>query len=138
MIFDIKEKINSISFSEEKSGIELSNHLKREVLTVFERRDLEFFDYSSLNTSSLSEKAKLLYSFLIKTKTGETFTYSEVAKELFGDEKYRRATAMLLKSNRFAFFVPCHRVVAKNGIGGYSAGVELKLNILKWEKGELL
>ncbi len=137
LIFEIEEKINSISFSEEKSGIKLSGQIRSELLNIFEKRSFKFFDYSSLNTSFLSEKAKLLHNFLIKTRIGETFTYSEVARELFGDERYRRATAMLLKHNRFAFLVPCHRVVAKNGIGGYSASVELKLKILKWEKKEL-
>jgi methylated-DNA-[protein]-cysteine S-methyltransferase len=41
-------------------------------------------------------------------------------------------------ANRFAFVVPCHRVVAAHGIGGYgSAGVEVKRRLLALEGVEL-
>jgi methylated-DNA-[protein]-cysteine S-methyltransferase len=40
--------------------------------------------------------------------------------------------------NRFAFIVPCHRVVAATGIGGYgTTGVEIKRRLLALEGVEL-
>jgi methylated-DNA-[protein]-cysteine S-methyltransferase len=37
-------------------------------------------------------------------------------------------------ANRYAFIVPCHRVVAAHGIGSYgSAGVEVKRRLLRLE-----
>ncbi len=113
----------------------LSGELKKLVLSVFEHRNLSLFDYSMLNVEQLSEKQLKLHGFLISTKCGETYCYSEVAYKVFGSSRYSRGVARLLSANRFAFFVPCHRVLAKNGLGGYSAyqGVELKRKILRWE-----
>nr|WP_263854019.1 MGMT family protein [Methanohalophilus profundi] len=34
--------------------------------------------------------------------------------------------------------IPCHRVVAKNSIGGYAGGTELKKKLLEMEKSHLL
>ena len=134
LVFDIyKNRIKAISFEEKPKGIHLEGSLKASVLKVFESKDFSHFDYNKLDTSDLNERQRKLHDFLIATKVGEIFYYSEVALILFGDKRFARATARLLSLNRFAFFVPCHRVVAKNGIGGYSKGVDLKKRILRWE-----
>ncbi len=135
LIFQIDKKINEIYFAPKREGLGLSGELRKLVLSVFEQCNFSFFDYSLLNVGSLSEKQLKLHNFLISTECGETLYYSEVAEKLFGSRKYARGVARLLSANRFAFFVPCHRVLAKNGIGGYSAyqGVELKRKILQWE-----
>jgi len=80
-----------------------------------------------------TKKSYALYEFLINTKTGETHSYSQAGKIVFGNVRYARAVAKMLNANPFTFLVPCHRIVAKNGIGGYAEGVELKLTILRWE-----
>ncbi len=134
LIFDIsKGKIKAISFEKEPQGYPLNGHIKASVLKVFESKDFSHFDYCLLDVSDLSEKQLELHNFLISTKIGDLFYYSDVALNLFGDKRFARATARLLSLNRFAFFVPCHRVIAKNGLGGYSKGVDLKKRILHWE-----
>ena len=52
---------------------------------------------------------------------GETATYGEVA-ELAGRPGAARAVGTAMSRNPVPFFVPCHRVVAANGIGGYGGG----------------
>jgi len=135
LIFRISRKIDDIYFTPKPEGTALLGELKRRVLAVFERRDLSFFDYSFLNIEQLSEKQLKLHNFLISTRCGESYYYSQVAEKVFGSKRYARGVARLLSANRFAFFVPCHRVLAKKGPGGYSAyqGVELKKKILRWE-----
>ena len=134
LIFDIKEgKVKAISFENKPRGFALDGFLKASVLKVFENRDFSYFDYCLLDVSDLSERQLKLHNFLISTKVGDVFYYSDVALNLFGDKRFARATARLLSVNPFAFFVPCHRVIAKNGLGGYSKGVELKKKILLWE-----
>jgi methylated-DNA-[protein]-cysteine S-methyltransferase len=64
---------------------------------------------------------------------GEVVSYGELAA-LAGRPRAPRAAGALCAANRFAFVVPCHRVVAAHGIGGYgSAGVEVKRRLLALE-----
>jgi len=68
---------------------------------------------------------------------GEVVTYGELAA-LAGRPGAARAAGTFCARNRLAPFVPCHRVVAANGIGGYgSAGPELKRRLLALEGVEL-
>ncbi|WP_025209641.1 methylated-DNA--[protein]-cysteine S-methyltransferase [Hippea sp. KM1] len=131
-------KIGSISFSFKPVGLPLSDALGDCVRYIFDSGDFSCFDYGLLDNSQLSKKARMLQAFLVSTRIGQTFSYSDVAQEVFNSRSYARAVASMLHANPFAFFVACHRVVSKNGIGGYSAGVELKRKILEWEalKGE--
>ena len=44
-----------------------------------------------------------------------------------------RALASRCAANRFLLRIPCHRVVAKNGIGGYQLGTLWKTTLLAFE-----
>ena len=55
---------------------------------------------------------------------GEVRTYGQVAAAI-GAPRAMRAVAGACGANPVALLVPCHRVVAANGIGGYSAGAGL-------------
>jgi methylated-DNA-[protein]-cysteine S-methyltransferase len=62
--------------------------------------------------------------------SGQTVTYGELAA-LAGRPKAPRAGGSICAENRFPIFVPCHRVVSANGLGGYgSLGVEYKRRLL--------
>jgi len=64
---------------------------------------------------------------------GETRSYSWVAERL-GKAGVVRAVGQALGQNPLPIFVPCHRVVAKDGkLGGYSSGVEKKDYLLRLE-----
>ena len=64
---------------------------------------------------------------------GDVVSYGELAA-LTGRPGAARGAGALCAGNRFAFVVPCHRVVAANGIGGYgSAGIEVKRRLLALE-----
>jgi methylated-DNA-[protein]-cysteine S-methyltransferase len=64
---------------------------------------------------------------------GELVSYGELAA-LAGRPRAARAAGAFCAANRFAFIVPCHRVVSANGIGGYGdAGVEVKRRLLALE-----
>ena len=62
---------------------------------------------------------------------GEVLTYGDIAKKL---NTSPRAVGMALKRNPLPLIIPCHRVVAKNSLGGYSYGVEKKKFILERER----
>ncbi len=64
---------------------------------------------------------------------GETATYGEVAA-LAGHPNAQRALGSVCGSNRFAILVPCHRVVAADGLGSYgSLGPGYKRRLLELE-----
>jgi methylated-DNA-[protein]-cysteine S-methyltransferase len=64
---------------------------------------------------------------------GEVVTYGELAA-LAGRPGAARAAGTFCARNRLAPFVPCHRVVAADGIGGYgSLGVDYKRRLLQLE-----
>lgn len=67
---------------------------------------------------------------------GETVTYGELA-EMAGRPGAARAVGSTMARNPVPFLIPCHRVVAANGIGGYGGGygdgVALKRALLDLE-----
>ena len=64
---------------------------------------------------------------------GETATYGEVAA-LAGHPNAQRAVGSVCAANRFALVVPCHRVVAADGLGPYgSLGPGYKRRLLELE-----
>jgi methylated-DNA-[protein]-cysteine S-methyltransferase len=66
-------------------------------------------------------------------RRGEVVTYGELAA-LAGRPGAARAAGTFCARNRLAPFVPCHRVVAADGIGGYgSLGVDYKRRLLALE-----
>jgi methylated-DNA-[protein]-cysteine S-methyltransferase len=65
-----------------------------------------------------------------KIPYGQTITYGELAEQL---ETSPRAIGQALKRNPIPVLIPCHRVVARDGIGGYSGGVGIKKALLELE-----
>ena len=76
---------------------------------------------------------RALATTLRRVPRGEIVSYGELAA-LAGRPGAARAAGAFCASNRFAFLVPCHRVVAAQGIGGYGeAGLEVKRRLLALE-----
>ncbi len=64
---------------------------------------------------------------------GEVASYGELA-ERAGHPRAHRAVGTFCAENRFSLFLPCHRVVAADGIGSYGAlGVSYKRRLLRLE-----
>lgn len=64
---------------------------------------------------------------------GEIVSYGELAA-LAGRPGAARAAGSFCAENRFSLIIPCHRVVAASGIGGYgAAGIDLKRRLLALE-----
>lgn len=69
---------------------------------------------------------------------GQTRTYADVARAV-GKPGAARAVGQVMKRNPLPLIVPCHRVVAIHGPGGFTSpgGVQTKLNMLQWERKNL-
>lgn len=69
---------------------------------------------------------------LMKIPYGETLSYTELAERV---GSHPRPVANAVGKNPCPILIPCHRVLAKNSIGGYTAplGLEMKKELLKIE-----
>lgn len=65
---------------------------------------------------------------------GETRTYRQVAAQVGSPEAFR-AVGNACAANPIAIIVPCHRVVAASGLGGYGGGLHRKEWLLRHELG---
>lgn len=63
---------------------------------------------------------------------GETRTYKQLAA-MAGHPAAIRAVASACGANPLPYYIPCHRVVAGNGLGGYAFGIEAKKRLLDLE-----
>jgi O-6-methylguanine DNA methyltransferase len=61
---------------------------------------------------------------------GSTMTYGEIARAV-GNPRASRAVGTANANNNLPIVVPCHRVVASNGLGGYGGGLEMKKRLLR-------
>lgn len=67
---------------------------------------------------------------------GQTRTYGEIAA-VVGRPKAVRAVGQANHVNPLPIFIPCHRVVGKNGaLTGYAGGLNLKSALLALESGK--
>ncbi|MDR7870430.1 MAG: methylated-DNA--[protein]-cysteine S-methyltransferase [Tissierellaceae bacterium] len=67
---------------------------------------------------------------------GETRYYGEIA-EMIGNPKAPRAVGLANNRNPISIFIPCHRVIGKNGkLVGYGGGLHIKELLLNLEKGK--
>ena len=60
---------------------------------------------------------------------GQVLTYGELAQKV---NSGARAVANVCGSNQVPLFIPCHRVVAKNGLGGFMQGKANGFAIKQW------
>jgi len=81
--------------------------------------------------------ANTVWSALLAIPVGQVETYSGLAETLGSGP---RAIAGACRNNPYAGIIPCHRVVAKRGIGGFMGQadgefVALKHRLLEYERG---
>lgn len=70
-----------------------------------------------------------VWSLISAIPKGQTRTYGELAQQIGSGP---RAVANACGANHLPLVVPCHRVVAKDSLGGFMAGQEGGLQIKKW------
>ncbi|WNY27111.1 Methylated-DNA--protein-cysteine methyltransferase, constitutive [Methanolapillus ohkumae] len=81
-----------------------------------------------------SEFMTKVWDALLKIPYGETVCYQEIAAAA-GNIKAVRAAGMANNRNPIPIFIPCHRVIGKNGkLVGFGGGLDLKQKLLDLEK----
>jgi methylated-DNA-[protein]-cysteine S-methyltransferase len=123
------EKVKRVRFSQvaplARSG------LAEEIVAYLEGKAL--CPQAELDVADLTDFQKEIYAVVRKIPRGRTRTYGEVAA-LSGRPKAARAVGRAMARNPFVVLVPCHRVVAGRGLGGFAGGLELKEKLLALER----
>lgn len=106
---------------------------KRELGEYFAGRRKRF--KLRLDLSSGTEFRQKVWKEMMRIPYGEVVTYGELANRI-GEPKASRAVGQACRSNPIGVIVPCHRVVASNGIGGFGGpgrAIALKRGLLRFE-----
>jgi methylated-DNA-[protein]-cysteine S-methyltransferase len=93
------------------------------------------FSEIPLDLENIPAFNRLVYAAVRRIRSGETWSYGEVAK-MVGEPGAARAVGQALGRNPFPIIVPCHRVLAAGGApGGFSArgGATTKFKLLAIE-----
>ncbi|ASJ01362.1 methylated-DNA--protein-cysteine methyltransferase [Thermococcus gorgonarius] len=130
------ERINSLANYLIKRGINVSldirpsDYPEKIFKVIVGELDNEHL-LSELSFEGVTAFERRVYEWLTKNvKRGSVITYGSLAKVLGTSP---RAIGGAMRRNPYPIVVPCHRVVAKNGIGYYSSGIEEKKFLLEIE-----
>ena len=105
----------------EDAPCELLNSAFKQLELYFKGRLREFSVPLAVLGSAFERK---VYQALREIPYGQTATYSQIATRV-GRLNAARAVGNANAKNALPIFVPCHRVVGVNSLGGYSGGVGL-------------
>jgi methylated-DNA-[protein]-cysteine S-methyltransferase len=102
-----------------------------EQLAEYARGDREDFELA-LDWTGVDPNHRLVLEKLCEIAPyGATVTYGELGARAGGVDP--RDVGVMMATNPLPLVVPCHRVVASDGLGGYGGGLELKRRLLELE-----
>jgi len=127
--FDRQLKRDFASHQIERGG-PINQQAERELISYLEGNLREFkvrlcLSGTPFQREVLRQVARIPY--------GKTRTYGEIAASI-GKPKAFRAVGSANGRNRLPLIIPCHRVVATSGLGGYGGGLDMKRKLLEMER----
>ena len=75
---------------------------------------------------------RLVWERMQRIPAGEALTYGELAAAV-GNPRASRAVGQACATNPRLLIVPCHRVLAAEGLGGFALGLDWKRKLLELE-----
>lgn len=135
-IFEIgyNKKIESIKIVEKEKLGEKSplTDLAFKEISKFLDGKLEKFSFE-INPKGTNFQKKV-WKEIEKIPYGKTITYKNLGDKI--NSKAYQAIGSACGKNPILFRIPCHRVLGKNNLGGFSYGLSLKKKLLEMEKKE--
>ena len=131
-----KEKLLKLSFKGLKDITEEAKEDKSRFKSIFKQLEEYFagdrreFSIDYLIDTSLF--ATRVYKEMAKIPYGTTLSYSELANKS-GRKLAYRAVGTACGKNPLPLIIPCHRVTAVNGLGGFGGGLDTKRFLLNLE-----
>lgn len=108
-------------------------HLAKQLLSDFTKKD--FFKRHAKHFYLGGTKfQQSVWLQIARVSFGAALSYGQLSVAV-GRPKAVRAVGSACGKNPIPFFVPCHRILAKDGgLGGFGGGLPLKKNLLQFEK----
>lgn len=129
------EYITNIDFSAQKPDVTSDDlplliQAEKELAEYFEGKRIDF-------TLPIKAKGtafqKQVWNAISQIPYGKTISYKNIAESL-GKPKACRAVGNACGANPVPVIIPCHRVLAVSGEGGYTGGMAIKRYLLELEK----
>ncbi len=120
-----------MSLTDAKATRPTKDPIVRELRAFFrgERKDLRDIP---VDLSWATEFERDVYSATQCIPFGRVATYGQVARAI-GRPKAQRAVGNALGKCPIGIVIPCHRVIAREGLGGYAELIEWKKKLLRFE-----
>ena len=93
-------------------------------------------DFKPMLSINVSEFKRRVYEIMMDIPFGKVKSYKEIAKEI-SPKMSAQAVGQACKKNPVILIIPCHRVIASDGIGGFAYGSCMKNKLLNHEGIEL-
>lgn len=125
-------KIEDIHINQTNNNDPENPTLKRlcaEIQAYLTNKNATFSAVDVANAQSGTPFQQKVWQAICQIPLGQTQKYSEIAKKIGSGP---RAVANACGANQLPILVPCHRVVAKNGLGGFMQGADGGLVIKQW------
>ncbi|MGE5380352.1 MAG: methylated-DNA--[protein]-cysteine S-methyltransferase [Methylocystaceae bacterium] len=93
-----------------------------------------------LDLSGIPPASRKILAATAAIPYGCTISYGELSNLVYSDNHHARGVGSAMRINPIPLIIPCHRVVAKSGIGGFSGGtgVDYKEQMLVLEQQSLI
>jgi len=127
-----KNTIKSLSMTSKKpADPSKGSKVVRSLEAYFKDGKGDFSGYT-FDIGGMTPFQRSVLEAISKIPPGETMTYGEVAAAA-GKPGAARAVGNVMAHNPIPLMLPCHRVVASNGLGGFTGGLDIKRKLLKLE-----
>jgi len=125
-------------FRASQLGPSKPNRDEADLITMFDRylagAPTDFLPIE-IADDELTEFQKTVVEACRQIPSGDTISYGGLAAQI-GRPGAARAVGTVMRKNKFPIIVPCHRVVAAGGLGGFTGpqGVSTKVKLQALEK----
>jgi methylated-DNA-[protein]-cysteine S-methyltransferase len=114
-----------------RGSCDILAELESDIATYLSGERTDFRRYRT-NPENMTPFRRRVWAAAREIPYGRTMTYGGLAG-LIGSPEAARAVGGALNANPTPLLVPCHRVVSSSGVGGFSAGADLKEKLLQLE-----
>ena len=111
------------------SGGKVNTRAEQQLSAYFEGRLKKFSLKLDIHASPFQKR---VLQRVARIPYGRTMSYGEIARAV-GNPRASRAVGTANANNNLPIVIPCHRVVASSGLGGYGGGLEMKKRLLQLE-----
>jgi len=129
---EITGVVKSVHFMKNQTGKTRINHPVSLDLQRYFKGEIVDFSCYNIDLTGFTPFQQQVLTATRSIVWGHSITYSQLASKI-NRPGATRAVGTALGKNRVPVIIPCHRVVSKNGPGGFSYSADVKLKLLGLE-----